>query len=217
MAAVEVLKKADDPVKAPAIPEKEKQRPFDIVISEKEKQKMIDRTRITIWLDGYDDIFSDFDRRSYTQRALSDDFLAEINKASIDKTPENLELYFMVLHEKRNLKLELSIKKRLRKHFKKHFHILNTDKRETIKSGLTYAFIGVLIMFIATGIMFRYEDAKIFMVSLLIVILEPAGWFLFWEGLNKAIFETKRKEPDYDFYKKMANCNIRFASFQNKQ
>ena len=44
-----------------------------------------DRTRepnpavgaVSLWLDTYEDIFSDFDPRPYGQRALSEDFVAE--------------------------------------------------------------------------------------------------------------------------------------------
>ena len=40
---------------------------------------------ISIWLETYDDIFSDFDPKAYSERVLSDDFLVEIRKVSYEK------------------------------------------------------------------------------------------------------------------------------------
>lgn len=45
-----------------------------------ETEKILEMSEISIWLDNYDDIFSDFDPRPYSQRSLSDDFLAEAKK-----------------------------------------------------------------------------------------------------------------------------------------
>ena len=47
----------------------------------------------------------------------------------------------------------------------------------------------------------------------LFVLLEPGGWFCFWEGLNQVIFEPKTKKHELDFYKKMANSRINFLSY----
>jgi hypothetical protein len=35
---------------------------------------------ISIWLDSYNDIFSDFDSRPFSERTVSDDFLSEVRK-----------------------------------------------------------------------------------------------------------------------------------------
>jgi hypothetical protein len=43
--------------------------------------------------------------------------------------------------------------------------------------------------------------------------MEPAGWFFAWEGLDLAIFYSKEETKDYEFYKKMENCEILFSSY----
>ena len=75
---------------------------------------------ISLILDSYDDIFSDFDPRSYSEKALSDDFLEECKKAAKDKE-ERPELRLLVQKNKRDYKDEIRIKKRLREHFQRHY------------------------------------------------------------------------------------------------
>jgi len=51
------------------------------------------------------------------------------------------------------------------------------------------------------------------LATFMIVLLEPAGWFLFWEGLNQMVFEAKKINPDLKFYTKMMKCRIEFLSY----
>ena len=51
---------------------------------------------VSLWLDTYEDIFSDFDPHPYGQRALSEDFLAEARRAVRDRRDEVPELRFLV-------------------------------------------------------------------------------------------------------------------------
>lgn len=88
-------------------------------ISEEEKRKIFEISEVSLWLDSYDDIFSDFDPRPYSQRALSDDFLEEAKKAVKEKKTGELELRLLVPHSQRDLEKEIIIKRRLREYFKK--------------------------------------------------------------------------------------------------
>ena len=37
---------------------------------------------ISLWLDDYDDLFSDFDSRNYLKRRVSEDFLEELKSVT---------------------------------------------------------------------------------------------------------------------------------------
>ncbi|MBI2575624.1 hypothetical protein HYV84_00270 [Candidatus Woesearchaeota archaeon] len=67
-------------------------------------------------------------------------------------------------------------------------------------------------MFIASLILFKTSEDSLGR-SFLIVLLEPAGWFLFWEGLNLVIFESKKIQPDYLFYDKMSRSQTQFNTY----
>jgi len=46
-----------------------------------------------------------------------------------------------------------------------------------------------------------------------LVVTEPAGWFLFWEGLARAMYKAEEINPEITFYHKMARSKISFISY----
>jgi len=74
---------------------------------------------ISLILDSYNDLFSDFDPRNYSERTLSDDFLLECKRAARDRDPKmNFELRLLIPKTRRNANDELIIKHRLKSHFR---------------------------------------------------------------------------------------------------
>ncbi len=181
-------------------------------IVEYNTRKLLADSEISLWLDSYDDIFSDFDPRPFSDRALSDDFLAEAKRASRDKVSGKIALTFLIPKGIRDQKEERLIRRRLREHFNKHYQRIYNDVQKINRQGIFFMVIGVVIMFIATFISFTFDE-KYLVYSFLIILLEPAGWFLFWEGLNLIVFESKKIKPDRDFYEKMAKAEIAFVEF----
>jgi len=106
----------------------------------------------------------------------------------------------------------LLIKKRLKEHFRKHHNLLKKEKRSIIRQGIYLLLTGILIMVLTAFILFRFGE-KNFMTALLIIILEPAGWFLFWEGMHLIFFDAKTRTQDLGFYAKMASCEVKFIEY----
>ena len=175
------------------------------------KERLLQLSEISLWLDSYEDIFSDFDSRPYNQRALSGDFLTEAKKASLDKDSK-IELKLLVPKKKINKKYEDMIVRRLKEHFNKHFRIIENEVKGMKEQGFLFIAFGIVLMFLATLLLFKYGETGFF-TSFLIILLEPGGWFLFWEGLDTLLFESKRAKPDLDFYKKMTKCRISFIGY----
>jgi hypothetical protein len=173
-----------------------------------EKCRLLREGNISLVLDSYNDIFSDFDPRPYTSRALSDDFLSECKRAARDKEA-GVELRLLIPKTKRNLSDEAKIKKRLKNHFEKHFEEKANDLRNLRKEGFTWFFLGVVVMMFGAYLL-SYHG---FIFNLLIIIAEPAGWFLFWEGLDHAVLDVRKRKPDFDFYKRMALSQVYFFSY----
>ena len=176
-----------------------------------EMKKVIQTAEMALWLDGYDDIFSDFDPRPYSERSLSDDFLLEMKKAAYGRGRDSDELKFLLSPEVRNHHLEEKIKERLRHSFESHYRELLQEKRKTIKRGIWFVAAGVLLMFLASLASTFIDEG--FSSNFLVILLEPAGWFLFWEGLARAMYKAEELKPEIDFYHKMARSKISFISY----
>lgn len=177
-----------------------------------ELEKNLKMSDIPLWLDRYNDIFSEFDSRPYSQRALSTDFLFEARKASRDKEIGKIDLKLFMPKAKRDIQTENVIIRRLKDHFKKHQDLIHKDQRALVNKGLRFTIIGLVVMFLAAYIIFVATENKLW-INFLIIVLEPAGWFLFWEGLDMVLFEPKHVKPKLEFYRKMANCKITFLSY----
>lgn len=179
-------------------------------IKEEKLQEELQQANISLVIDTYEDIFSDFDPRPFSERALSDDFLLECKRATRDKKEGGFELILSIPKNKRNINDELKIRKRLKEHFRKHVTEKEKELKKVKKEGWTWVAIGTALLIFAA---FLENYAKSFMINLLLVISIPAGWFSFWEGLGKIFIHAKEKEPDYEFYKKMHSAQIIFRTY----
>ena len=183
-----------------------------IKASEQSKEQVDEYTfrvgNISLILDSYDDIFSDFDPRGYSERSLSDDFLSECKKVALDKG-EKLELRLMIPRRLRNVREEIKIKKRLKCHFHRHYLEKHGEIKDIKREGAAWFLIGAMLMIISTALYGKTD----FFYKLFEVMMVPASWFMFWEGLDKIFVTSKDKKPDYDFYRKMAHTQIFFLSY----
>jgi len=166
---------------------------------------------ISLKMANYNDIFSSFDPRPYLERSLSIDFLDDAKRASIDKPSGKIELRLLIPTKLRNLEKEKIIKKRLKNHFERHARKIKMQHKKVIRNGVFFTISGVAIMLLATLILFEYSEGSLLM-NFLIILFEPAGWFLFWEGLDQIVFESKKTRPDLEFYEKMVKSDIIFLS-----
>lgn len=165
---------------------------------------------ISLVLDSYNDIFSNFDPRPFTEKSLSDDFLIECKKAARDKE-EGVELRLLIQAEKRNLSSEIKIKRRLKEHFQRHYHEELKKIRKIKKEGIIWFILGTIFIIVEA---FLYaKQGQDFFIRLLLVILLPAGWFFFWEGLDKVFIDARERMPELEFYKKMSTAEIYFFSY----
>ncbi len=162
-------------------------------------------------INTYNDIFSDFDPRPLAQRGLSEDFLSEAKRAAIVKEAEKIDFIFMIPKKERNLREEGRIESRLREYFRKHLGILQKEKNKVLKQGIIFTIIGIIMMLFATFLFFKFKNAT-FIASFFTLLLEPASWFLFWEGLDLVIFESRKANSNLQFHEKMAKARIRFSS-----
>ncbi len=188
---------------------KRKNVPTDFELKQKE---LLKKSEVSLWLDGYDDLYSDFDPRPNSQRALSQDFLDETKRATRYGNNDQLQLNLLIEEKLRDKREEEIITKRLHDHFEKNFRQIQKERNKVITRGTTFIVIGIICLFLAAFLVFKYTRLNNW-VNFLLVVLEPAGWFLAWEGSNIALYRSRDMTPDFEFYQKMSKCEIKFDSY----
>jgi hypothetical protein len=186
------------------------QRERKLPEEELKKRKLLEESEISLILNNYDDIFSDFDPRPFSQRALSIDFLDEAKRAAKEKI-EGMELKFLVPKIKKNTETENTVRKRLYEHFKKHYTLSEDELKRDFRKGMITAIIGIILMTSAAYI--RHFLSSGFFWTILTIIFEPAGWFTTWRGLDLIFLPAKEKKQELEFYRKMEKSEISFVYY----
>jgi hypothetical protein len=176
-----------------------------------QKQSLLKLAEISILLDSYNDIFSDFDPSPYSERTLSDDFIFQAKKFIKDKTANKMSLKLLLPASVRNEQDEKVIIKRLHSHFKDAYQQVESDVKKINRKGILLIVIGIALMITASYLSFM--KAEKYHVHFLLVLFEPAGWFLLWAGLDHLVYLSKNTKKDFDFYSKMSKAEIKFLTY----
>ena len=179
--------------------------------SKVQKQSLLELAEVSILLDSYDDIFSDFDPSPYNERTLSDDFIIQSKKIAMNKGENKLSLKLLLPANKRTEQYEKVIIKRLHIHFKSVYQQLFDEVRKTKVRGSILTSIGILLMMLASYISFM--NSQKYHVHFLLVLFEPAGWFLLWTGLDHLVYSSKETKKELKFYSKMIKSEIKFYTY----
>ncbi len=176
-----------------------------------EKQNLLKNSEVSLILDVYDDIFSDFDPRPFSQRAISYDLLEEAKRATRDLPSGQIQLKFLIPYKLRNLPTVAMIRRRLKEHFEKHHVEYNQMIRNVKIKGSILAFAGIAMIFIATALL-SVENTN-YLMRFLQVLLEPAGWFTAWTGLENTFSAIEEKAATKRFYDKMSKAEVTFIGY----
>jgi len=166
---------------------------------------------IVISLDKYTDLFSDFDPRPYSVRAVSDDFVLELKRVDPELIYDQYHILFVISKNKRILKEEIIIKKRLVEFFNKEYLLHNNHKKRIVKFGSMFIGLGVTLIFLFFYLLPKYPIIMS-SFSFFQIIFELVGWFLLWEGLNQIIFVSKEKRNHIQLYKRLSTAKITFVN-----
>ncbi len=177
-----------------------------------DRNEIVNNVQLSIWLDTYDDIFSDFDSRSYKERALSDDFINEARKMAKEKPDGDIELKLLLPNEMRDLETEKIIITRLHKHFRHIADHTQSEMNKVKKTGAIQCAIGFVIMIATTYLYLHVLSDKVFFLDALRVVLEPAGWFFAWTGFENIFVNARHKKPELAFNLKMTGSEITFLA-----
>ncbi len=180
-------------------------------LNEVPTQSVLKLTEISVLLNSYDDIFSNFDPSEYTERTLSDDFIIQSKKIFRNKSGNKMSLRLLLPANKKNEQQEKVIIKRLHFYFKSVHQQLESEARKAKTRGLLFILTGIIVMVIASYISFMKPEK--YHTHFLLVLLEPGGWFLLWTGFDHLVYSSKETKKDLDFYLRMSKSEIKFFTY----
>ncbi|MDQ3048673.1 MAG: hypothetical protein M3R27_14080 [Bacteroidota bacterium] len=179
--------------------------------TEDPKKTMLELAGVSVLLDSYDDIFSSFDPSDYDQKTLSDDFITQAQNILKSKSEHKMVLNLLLPEKKRDKEIEKVIVKRLHSYFQDIYQQMKLDLKKRNQRGWILSTIGVLIMAVASYISFIKPNS--YPVHFLLVICEPAGWFLLWAGLDYLVWSSKETKKDLAFNLRMSESEIKFNTY----
>lgn len=176
------------------------------------KQHLPKHTEINILLSSYSDIFSHFDPSAYNERTLSHDFITQAKNIFKNKKGTNVLFTLLLIANRRNEEEEKVIIERLYSYFKTTHLQLVAHARKIRKRGILLALVGTITMIVASYMSFIKPEK--YPAHLVIVLFEPAGWFLLWMGLDHLVTTSKETKEELNFYSKMIKSEILFSNIE---
>lgn len=167
---------------------------------------------LSLWLDSYDDIYSDFDSRTLLKRRISEDFIHELEIA-FKRKEENTDLLVLeVPAAARNTADEKLITERLSNHFNHQSeYSLLTVKKNTRKN---IAFLSVSIAVMSLNVIISMPGNQRFShLNPLRILLEPAGWFFFWNSMEYFFFNRKAEVAKATLWRTITGWKVLFRSY----
>ena len=164
---------------------------------------------ITIAIDSWDDVFSDFDPSPIDQRILSEDFLSELKKRYRETQRGN---FIITIYAPPTLKDDLTEKlvtKRLKQYFKFQHLAVTKEVRTAIRKGFIFVFAGVIALSLQTFVTY-FQLLERLAIELTGIILTPLGWFGIWEGFSRIIEPAPLLKQEQEIFAKLSKASIKF-------
>jgi hypothetical protein len=168
-----------------------------------------DIQEISIAIDSWDDVFSDFDPSPLEQRILSEDFLLELKKRYRETQRGN---FIITIYAPMTLKDDASeriVIKRLKQYFRFRHLSVQKEINAAIRKGFIFVVFGISFLSTLTLIAY-FKLLNTLALELLSIILMPLGWFGIWEGFSRIIDPSPLAKQDLELFTKLSKAAIKF-------
>lgn len=164
---------------------------------------------ISIILDVWDDIFSDFDPRPLDERALSEDFIAELRKRYTETASGDLLISFCAPKGLKDDKSEKMVVHRLRNYFVHRALQQSREIYDRKMRGVVFILVGVVFLS-STTLVAYFDICSTLAVKLLEILLVPLGWFGIWEGFSKIVNASPALAQEATLFRKLSIAKYQF-------
>jgi len=164
---------------------------------------------ISIILDVWDDIFSDFDPRPLDERALSQDFINELKKRYRETSKGDLLISFFAPKSLKDDRSEKMVTLRLRKHFKDRAMQKKRDMWNMRSRGAVFVLAGISSLCAITLLAF-FNVVPELAGKLLESLFVPLGWFGVWEGFSQIVNASPLFANEEKLYRQLSTAEYHF-------
>ncbi|MGE5279551.1 MAG: hypothetical protein ACM3L6_02250 [Deltaproteobacteria bacterium] len=175
----------------------------------REEEHILDTQEMSVAIDTWDDIFSDFDPRPIEKRVLSEDFLTEIKKRFRESGAGQVTVAFMAPAALKDEEFERKVIKRLKQYFKFRSLSVLKEINDLRRRGFYFLLTGIVSLATLTLLTY-YKAADTLSLELLAIILMPLGWFGIWEGFSRVIEPSPYMKRDHEVFSLLAKATIKF-------
>ena len=173
------------------------------------KQRLDDINAISIAIDTYDDIFSDFDPRDILDRDLSEDFINELGHRHRQSPKGKYDVVLVAPKAIEDPAAEKKIISRLNRYFhQKYLRYKKTIDDLRVRGGI-YVVFGMMLLAALTFLAY-YQKLDKLTLELVGIIFMPLGWFGIWEGFSKMIDIPFKLNNDTQVYKRLSKASYKF-------
>lgn len=163
---------------------------------------------LSLWLDTYDDIYSDFDSRHYLKRRISEDFIDELRMSLKYRKDQPDALILLLPANQRHIDIEKEITMSIKEQMKDRFDMLVEKVRNILIRGVLLLCSGLVLMGISAFVTLKKPAG--YLPLLLRISLEPASWFMLWTGLDLLIYDYRRTKKEKSFYNSLTAMTVHF-------
>ena len=172
-------------------------------------QHIKDIKEISVAIDRWEDIFSDFDPSPLGQRTLSEDFISELKKRYRETKRGSFIITIYAPLSLKDEQKEKVVIQRLKQYFR--FRSIQAKKQlgRIRARGITFVAFGTFSL----GLLILLTYFKVFSelaIEMIGIALMPLGWFGIWEGFSKIVDASPILRVDEDLFVKLARANYRF-------
>jgi hypothetical protein len=168
-----------------------------------------DIQEISIAIDSWDDIFSDFDPSPLEHRILSEDFIAELKKRHRETKRGS---FVITIYAPISLKDEVSerlVLKRLKQYFKFTHLSIQKEINSSKAKGTIFVICGIFFLALLTFVAY-FKMIDTLVLELVSILLMPLGWFGIWEGFSHIIETPPLLKQDREMFEKMNKATFKF-------
>ncbi len=176
---------------------------------EKASDKIREIKEISVAIDTWDDIFSDFDPGPLESRLFSEDFIAELKKRHRETKSGKLSVFLCAPLSLKDERAEKIVTQRLKREFAHKYLQRKIALRKMRVRGAIFACFGILFLSAVTFITY-YKLLGGLAVELIGTILIPLGWFTIWEGFSKLMDASPISEQEEQLFSKLSKADYVF-------